>query len=123
MSSGFAKSIISAYENWKKDGKPPVLPDMKRYGEYPDEEDFDHFKFNDRNNPKNKSGKTRFHFKKFPRTENGKLHFDPSFQIELQKSRSDAPDGWYHLHYKNFRIEIGRKQLKEMAKAFQDSLE
>ena len=96
---------------------------MKRYGEYPDEEDFDHFKFNDRNNPKNKSGKTRFHFKKFPRTEKGKLHFDPSFQIQLQKSRSDAPDGWYHLHYKNFRIEIGRKQLKEMAKAFQDSLE
>ena len=54
---GFAKSIIAAYENWEKDGKPPILPEMKRYSEYPDEEGFDHFKNDDRNNPKNNSGK------------------------------------------------------------------
>ena len=119
---GFAKSIIAAYENWEKDGKPPVLPEMKRYSEYPDEEGFDHFKNDDRNNPRNNSGKPRFHFKKFPRTESGKQYFDPTFQIELQKPRPDAPNGWYHLHYKNFRIEIGRKQLIEMAEAFQNSL-
>jgi len=120
---GFAKGVIKAYENWTKDGKPETLPEMKRYGEHPDEEGLDHFKTDVRNEPKTKTGKTRFHFKKFPRTEGGKLYFEPVFQIEFQKARDDARNGWYHLHYKNFRIEIGRKQLEEMSKAMKDSVE
>jgi len=114
---GFAKSVIQAYESWSKDGKPKTLPKMKRYGEFPDEEGYDHFDTKIRNDPKNKKGGTRFHFRKFPRTEKGKLFFDSVFQVELQKAREDAPNGWYHLHYKNFRIEIGEKQLKQMKDA------
>ena len=72
----------------------------------------DHFKGDDRNNPHSPSGELRFHFKKFPRTESGKLFFDPVFQIELQKA------GWYHLHYKNFRIETNKQMLKEMSEIF-----
>lgn len=120
---GFAKAIDSAYKKWVNDGKPETLNEMKRYGEWPGEEGMDHFKTEDRNNPKTKDGKTRFHFKKFPRTEGGELYFDPVFQIELQKARHDAKDGWYHLHYKNFRIEMGRKQLQEMAQAMKDSVD
>jgi len=120
---GFAQAIIKSYERWTKDGKPETLPEMKRYGEYPGEEGLDHFKTDVRNQPKTNDGKTRFHFKKFPRTERGKLYFEPVFQIELQKAREDAKEGWYHLHYKNFRIEIGKKQLKEMSEVMKDSIE
>ena len=114
---GFALAIGKAYEKWKNDGKPETLPDMKRYGEWPGEEGMDHFKGDDRNNPKSKDGKPRFHFKKFPRTESGKLFFEPVFQIELQKA------GWYHIHYKNFRLELDRKTLKDFAEVFSKSTE
>jgi hypothetical protein len=117
---GFAQAVIQAYDRWKKDGKPETLPEMKRYGEFPGEEGFDHFKPEERNQAISKNGKTRFHFRKFPRTDSGKLFFDPIFQVELQKARDDAPNGWYHLHYKNFRIEIGEKQLKDMTDAMTD---
>ena len=117
---GFAQAIIKAHGEWVKDGKPETLPEMKRYGEYPGEEGMDHFKTEERNQPKTKDGKTRFHFRKFPRTEKGKLFFDSVFQVELQKVRDDAPNGWYHLHYKNFRIEIGKKQLQQMREAMKE---
>jgi len=118
---GFAKAVESAHKKWINDGKPETLNKMKRYGEWPGEEGLDHFDKEVRNNPKTKDGKTRFHFKKFPRTEGGKLYFDSVFQVELQKAREDAKDGWIHLHYKNFRIEIGKKELNEMRKAMEFS--
>ena len=105
----FAKAIHQAYQNWVTDGKPEILSEMKRYGEWPGEEGLDHFK--ERNMPKTKSRSTRFHYKKFPRTESGKLYFEPVFQVELQEA------GWYHLHYKNFRLELGKDQLKNMVNA------
>ena len=118
---GFAESVTKAHERWIKDGKPETLHEMKRYGEYPGEEGFDHFKKEERNEAIAKNGKTRFHFRKFPRTEKGNMYFDPVFQVELQKARSDAKDGWYHLHYKNFRIEISKKQLQEMREAMKEN--
>ena len=38
-------------------------------------------------------------------------------QIELQKA------GQYHIHYKNLRIELGKKRLEEMARTMYDSIE
>jgi len=114
---GFALAIGKSYEQWKKDGKPETLPEMKRYGVWPGEDGMDHFKGDDRNNPYSPSNELRFHFKKFPRTETGKLFFEPIFQIELQKA------GWYHLHYKNFRIEMNKQMLKEMSEIFNKATE
>lgn len=114
---GFALAIQQAYENWIRDGKPEILPEMKRYGEWPGEEGLDHFKGEDRNSPKTSNGKTRFHFKKFPRTERGKLYFDHVCQIELQRG------GWYHIHYKNFRLELSKEQLKKLGQAILRSAE
>jgi len=108
---GFAIAMADAYKEWIKDGKPEILNEMKRYGEWPGEEGMDHFKKDDRNNPITPSNKTRFHFKSFPRTESGKLYFDPVCQIELQKA------GWFHIHYKNFRLELNRDQLRRLGEA------
>lgn len=44
-------------------------------------------------------------------------NFEPVFQIELQKA------GWYHLHYKNFRIEMNKQMLKEMSEIFNKAVE
>ena len=111
----FAKSIHNAYEKWKSDGKPKELESMKRYGFWPGEEEFD---FREQRDEKyNKNNELCHHFKKFPRTESGELFFDPIFQIELQKA------GWYHLHYKNFRIEMNKQMLKEMSKTFNKATE
>jgi len=44
-------------------------------------------------------------------------NFEPVFQIELQKA------GWYHLHYKNFRIEMNKQMLKEMCEIFNKAVE
>lgn len=112
---GFAIAMANAYKEWIKDGKPSTLDEMKRYATWPGEEGLDHFKKEDRNNPLTPANKTRFHFKSFPRTESGRLYTDHICQIELQKA------GWFHIHYKNFRIELSRDQLKNLGEAMLDS--
>jgi len=110
----FAKAIHNAYEQWKSDGKPKELESIKRYGWWPGEEGFD---FNTERDCKyNKNNELCHHFKKFPRTESGKLHFDSVMQIELQNN------GQYHIHYKNFRLELGKSRLEQLAKAFEKSI-
>ena len=106
----FANSIWNAYQRWKQDGKPQELDEMKRYGWWSGEDGYDFYE--DRDKEHNLNGEPCHHFRKFPRTESGKLFFDSVFQIELQRT------GQYHIHYKNLRIELGPKRLKEMAKAF-----
>ena len=91
------------------------LDQVKRYGWWPGEEDYDFHK--DRDEKFNKSGEPCHHFQKFPRTEKGKLFFDSVFQIELQKV------GQYHIHYKNLRIELGKNRIKQMARAFQKTVD
>ncbi len=111
----FAKAIHDAYEKWKSDGKPKKLESMKRYGWWPGEEGFDFHLQRDRRY--NKNNKLCHHFKKFPRTESGKLNFDSVIQIELQRNKQ------YHIHYKNLRIELGKNRVKQMAKALQDTVD
>ena len=69
------------------------------------------------NMPLNKNDEPCHHFRKFPRTESGELFFDTKFQVELQKASQ------YHIHYKNFRIELGKNRLKDMAKAMSKAFE
>lgn len=111
----FAVAINSAYEKWKKDGKPKELETMKRYGWWPGEEGFEFH--DDRDKKLNKNDEPCHHFRKFPRTESGELFFDTKFQVELQKASQ------YHIHYKNFRIELGKNRLKDMAKAMSKAFE
>ena len=111
----FHNAIHDAYLAWNKDGKPTKFENVKRYGFWPGEEDYDFHK--DRDKPRNKDGKPCHHFRKFPRTESGKQFFDSVFQIELQKA------GQYHIHYKNLRIELGKKRLESMANAMHNSIE
>lgn len=110
----FAQSITKAYQKWVEDGKPQELEEVKRYGFWPGEEDYDFHK--DRDQKHTKNGELCHHFQKFPRTERGKLFFDSIFQIELQKV------GQYHIHYKNLRIELGKNRVKQMAKAFENTI-
>jgi len=110
----FFHSIKNAYEQWIKDGKPQELNIMKRYGWWPGEENYDFIK--DRDKMMNKNNLSCHHFRLFPRTESGNLFFDSIFQIELQKS------GQYHIHYKNFRLELSRKRLEDMANTMINSV-
>jgi len=82
------------------------------------------FKFNtsvtdieDRDKQKTIENNPCHHFRKFPRTQAGKLFFDSIFQVELQKA------GQYHIHYKNLRIELGKKRLDDMARTMYNSIE
>lgn len=109
----FVEAMIKAREGWIKDGKPKELPETKRYGWWPGEEGYDFDK--DRDKKLNKNSEPCHHFKLFPRTESGNLNFDSVFQIELQVN------GQYHIHYKNFRIELGKNQFKKMAEAMKKS--
>ncbi len=110
----FAVSIASAHKQWKSDGRKTESENMIRYGFWPGEEDY-HFS-KDRSKKLNAYGKPCHHYRVFPRTEMGKLYYDNVFQIELQKN------GQFHIHYKNFRWELGIKQfckvLLVMLKAF-----
>ena len=110
----FAKAITKAYQKWEDDGKPQELDNMKRYGFWEGEEDYQFYK--DRDKKFTPSGELCHHFQKFPRTEGGNLFFDTVFQVELQKV------GQYHIHYKNLRIELGKNRLKQMTKALQDTV-
>jgi len=109
----FVEALVNAREAWKKDGKPQELENTKRYGWWPGEEEYDFDK--DRNKKLNKNSKPSHNFKLFPRTETGNLNFDSTFQVELQVN------GQIHIHYKNFRIELGQKRFKEMANAMKKS--
>ena len=111
----FVKALNDAYERWSKDNKPKESSEMKRYGWWPGEEEYDFYK--DRDQKYTKNNQLRHHFQKFPRTESGKLYFDSIFQIELQQA------GQYHIHYKNFRLELGKNRLKKMAKAMSNSID
>ena len=111
----FHNAIHDAYLAWNKDGKPTKFENVKRYGFWPGEEDYDFHK--DRDRPRNIDDKPCHHFRKFPRTESGKQFFDSVFQIELQKA------GQYHIHYKNLRIDLGKKRLESMANAMHNSIE
>lgn len=110
----FAKAITKAYQKWEDDGKPQELDQVKRYGFWEGEENYDFHK--DRDEKFTPSGELCHHFQKFPRTERGELFFDTVFQVELQKV------GQYHIHYKNLRIELGKNRVKQMAKALQDTV-
>lgn len=109
----FVEALTEARKKWIKDGKPKELPEVKRYGWWPGEEEYDFNK--DREIKYNKNSELCHHYKIFPRSESGKLNFDSVFQIEFQVN------GQYHIHYKNFRIELGRNRFNEMAKAMKKS--
>lgn len=106
----FAISINKAYEKWKSLGKPKVSEDCIYLGDWNGEEEFD-FRF-DRDKKYTKDGKLRHHFRAFPRTERDIIIEDNACQLELQVN------GQYHLHYKNFRLELGPKITKQIAEIF-----
>lgn len=108
----FVTALNEAYNRWKNDGKPKEAEVMKRYGWWPGEEEYDFY--NDRDKKRNSYNDICHHFRKFPRTESGKLYYDSIFQLEKQIA------GQYHIHYKNFRIEIGPTPLKNIIKALQN---
>ncbi len=110
----FALSVKNAYDNWVKDGKPKTISPTKWYGRWLGEENM-HF-YKDRLVRTNELGKICHHFRAFPRTESGKKYYDNVFQIEEQAR------GQYHIHYKNFRIELGKEQMKSIALACQGVL-
>ena len=70
----FHNAIHDAYLSWVKDGKPSELDNVKRYGYWPGEESYDFHK--DRDKQKTIENKPCHHFRKFPRTQAGKLFFD-----------------------------------------------
>ena len=106
----YATAMINALNEWKKIGKPKSLPQCNWLARWPGEETY-HF-YKDRLKRLNIFGKLCHHFRNFPRTEGGKRINDNCFQIERQTK------GQYHIHYKNFRWELGAKQAKRIAEAF-----
>lgn len=111
----FVEAINKAHERWKEDGKPEELDEMKRYGWWPGEEGYDWGQ--DRYEKYNKEGELCHNFRTFPQTEHGKLKFDNIFQIELQK------DNQYHIHYKNFRFEMGKQRFNKLAELMYNASE
>ena len=108
----FVYSLNKANEAWIKDGKPKTSLSAKFYGKWKGEEQYNHFSIKDRKKTHTENGKLRHHFRVFPRTQHGKKYYDNKVVIELQQG------GQYHIHYKNFRIELGSKQFKQIAKIF-----
>jgi hypothetical protein len=106
----FAQAIHRAHSLWVEDGKPETLEQTKWYGAWPGEEELD-FK-RDRHIRKDRFGRLRHHYRLFPRTEMGELHYDAILQIEIQRYN------WFHIHYKNFRWEIGPQSFLTVAGAF-----
>ena len=88
---------------------------MKRYGCWTGEENNDFHK--ERDKQYNEKNELCHHFRKFPRTESGKLFFDSILQIEKQKP------GQYHIHYKNFRLELTEERFKKICNALVDSID
>ena len=100
-------ALDDAWNSWDDDDRPENLKDMKRYGWWPDEEGRDFYK--DRNK------EDGHNFKTFPRTEGGKQYYDNAIQLEKQKG------GQYHLHWKNFRMEFGKKTLLALKEMFDNA--
>jgi len=101
----FVRAMNYAQYEWIKDGKPSSKDTMARYGWWPGE--------TGRHFIKNRNMKDGHNFKIFPRTESGNLIYDNKIQLERQKN------GQFHLHWKNFRFEFGKKTfvaLREMFK-------
>ncbi len=111
----FVEAIAKAYDRWKEDGKPKRLRVMKRYGWWPGEEGFEFWK--DRYEKYNKNNEVCHNFRTFPRTQHGKVYQDHIFQIEFQVG------GQYHIHYKNFRLELGKERFNKMAELMISSVE
>lgn len=103
----FVEALNKAHERWEEDGRPQELEEMKRYGWWPGEEGYDWGQ--DRYEKYNKEGELCHNFRTFPRTEHEDLSFDNLFQIELQKNSQ------YHIHYKNFRFEMGKERFNHIA--------
>jgi len=106
----FVASLYTAYQRWIEIGMPNTSDKAIYLGNWVGEEDYDFNK--DRDIKYSKGNKLRHHFRNFPRTEGEKLHYDNACQVELQKGQQ------YHIHYKNFRIELGEREMKEIAKIF-----
>lgn len=111
--SEFAQAISRAHNSWIQDGKPETSHHVKFYGAWPGEEEFDFSK--DRHLRKDRFGHLRHHYRLFPRTQMGELYYDSILQIEIQHYN------WFHIHYKNFRYEIGPKSFLSVADAFTTS--
>lgn len=107
---GFAQAINRAHRLWVDDGKPETLEQPKWYGAWPGEEELDFYR--DRHIRKDRFGRLRHHYRLFPRTQADKLYYDSVLQIEIQRYN------WLHIHYKNFRWEIGPKSFSTVADAF-----
>lgn len=106
----FAQAINRAHKMWVGDGKPESLDETKWYGAWPGEEEYDFYE--DRHYRENRLGHLCHHYRLFPRTEMDKLYYDSVMQIEIQHYN------WFHIHYKNFRWEIGPKAFLSVAKQF-----
>jgi len=106
----FYLSFKKAYEEWVRLKKPKTSKSVIFLSKWLGEEEFSHYK--NRNIKINKSGKLRHHFQKFPRTESGKVYYDNIFQVEKQEG------GQYHIHYRNFRWELGKNLFNKITKAF-----
>jgi len=108
----FVIALKKAHDRWVVDGKPKTLLKKKKYGWLDGERPEKSYK----NQKYNAYGKLSHHFRTFPRSENGKLIYDNAFQIEEQDG------GQYHIHYKNFRFELGKNTIKDIAKIFEKLL-
>lgn len=106
----FAQAISRAHRLWVEDGKPETLEGVKFYGAWPAEEDLDFYR--DRHLQQDRLGRLRHHYRLFPRTEGGKLYYDSVLQVEIQRYN------WLHIHYKNFRWEVGPRHFLSVADAF-----
>ena len=106
----FVQSISRAHKLWVEDGKPESLDETKWYGAWPGEEEYDFHE--GRNKREDKLGRLRHHYRLFPRTERGNLYYDSYMQIEIQHYN------WFHIHYKNFRWEIGPNSFLAVANQF-----
>lgn len=106
----FARAVHRAHKLWVEDGKPETLEQVRFYGAWPGEEELDFYR--DRHIREDRFGRLRHHYRLFPRTQSGKLYYDSALQIEIQRYN------WFHIHYKNFRWEIGPRSFLAVADAF-----
>jgi len=103
----FYSAMHCAAAAWIDDGMPDRLKRMRRYGWWRGEKDR-HF-VRDRNK------EPGHNFQIFPRTEKGDLIYDNAIQLERQKN------GQYHLHWKNFRFEFGKKTFVALRAMFNEN--
>jgi hypothetical protein len=110
----FAEAVAKAREAWIKAGRPHKMEKTARRATWPGEESLDFRK--DRDVKKDPFGRLRHHFRRFPRTESGKLNRDSVLQIELQANEQ------VHLHYRNLRIEMGIGTMIQWGQCLADAV-